>query len=167
MSIEITTLFHDQWQEYKAIRLEAVKNDPQAFGKSLEEESAYPDERWKDRLREVERGESYLFFARCENIMAMIIGAYFPKNKEGTAHVTAVFVKPEFRKQGIATKLLGHLLEVLKKDIRVSNVELAVSTDQKEAFQLYKKFGFEIIGTVRNKMGDGKEHEEYEMILNL
>lgn len=167
MSISIITLSPDRWQEYKAIRVEAIKSDPQAFGRSLEQTNAETDEFWQNRLAEVERGESYLFFARFDHAIIGMMGAYFPKNKADTAHIMAVFVKPEFRNMGVATKLLEHLIAVLKSDVRVATIELAVSIDQVEAFNLYKKFGFVKVGVIKNIMGDGKEHEEYEMILQI
>ncbi len=36
--IEITRLAEDRWQEYRYLRLEALKVDPLAFGSSFDEE---------------------------------------------------------------------------------------------------------------------------------
>lgn len=163
--ISIITLSPDRWEDYKAIRIAGHISDPAAFGKSLEEENAYPPERWQDRLREVERGESYLFFAEIEDDIVGIVGAFFPINEPGVAMVVAVYVRPEFRKQGIASALPMHLIEVLKSDPRTKLIKLAANVEQKEAVALYKKLGFQVVGTMRNKMGDGKEHDEYVMEL--
>lgn len=170
----ISILKPEWWKEYKAIRIKGHETDPQAFGKSLAEESAYPEEHWQNRLREVEQGESYLYFARHkivknDKVTAIetigIIGAYFRKDEPRTACVVAVYVRPEFRNQGVASVLMWYLLQKLKKDPRAKTVKLTVNVDQTRALELYKKFGFVITKKLTAILGDGKEHAEYEMIL--
>lgn len=171
----------DRWQEYKAIRLEALKTDPQAFGTSLQKAENQPEEEWRKRLQEAESGESYLYFARHKIVendnkptMKVVgietigmIGAYFPKKETGMARIVGVFVRPAFRHQGVASVMLWYLLQKLKKDSRVTHVKLTANADQNEAIKLYEKFGFQKTGNLQSVMGDGKGHEEYEMEVTL
>jgi hypothetical protein len=44
-NITIGKLPPEQWQDYKALRLRALQDDPQAFSEPFEKAIAYPDER--------------------------------------------------------------------------------------------------------------------------
>jgi hypothetical protein len=63
--IQIGRLPPEQWQAYKALRLRALHDDPQAFSEPFEKAVAYPNERWKQRATEAYEGkESLIVFAR-------------------------------------------------------------------------------------------------------
>lgn len=55
-----------------------------------------------------------------------------------TFHVTNIFVEPDWRSQGVATRLLQRLVLELKKN-RVDTLTL---DDCSDTGRLYKKFGF-------------------------
>jgi hypothetical protein len=72
----------DSWQEYKAIRLKALKTDPQAFLSPYSKESAYPDEKWQQRLEEANAGiSSWVYFAQNEGKLVGMIGGYRPEKE--------------------------------------------------------------------------------------
>jgi hypothetical protein len=48
-NITIAKLPPDKWQDYKALRIRALHDDPQAFSEPFENAVAFPDERWKQR----------------------------------------------------------------------------------------------------------------------
>jgi hypothetical protein len=48
--IHITTVHPRFWRSYKAIRLEALRNDPEAFCETLEKSLSQPDQFWIDRV---------------------------------------------------------------------------------------------------------------------
>ena len=62
------------------------------------------------------------------------------------AHVTNIVVKKDCRKLGIGSLLLKNLIELCKK-INMAEVTLEVNEHNAAAINLYKKFGFEHIGT--------------------
>ena len=63
--LTIEQLDNSQWREYKAIRLQALQNDPQAFLSTFARESAFSDETWQQRLQTANQGEtSWMYFAR-------------------------------------------------------------------------------------------------------
>ncbi len=55
---------------------------------------------------------------------------------------------PEFRGQGVGTKLLSEALDHAKK-IGLEKVELQVNVANAPAIALYKKLGFEVEGTIK------------------
>ncbi len=62
--IEIVQLPVEEWQIYRQIRLEALRDAPQAFGSTYQEQSVKPDAYWQSRLEEAAKGENrWLLFA--------------------------------------------------------------------------------------------------------
>lgn len=63
--------------------------------------------------------------------------------KENVGFIDAVYVKNEYRKQGIATQLVEEFYKWCKsKDVKYVEVSSYIKND--DACNLYKKFGFEI-----------------------
>ena len=62
-----------------------------------------------------------------------------------TCDILSIVVDPEYRKQGIATNLMGYLISDLGEELQL--VTLEVATKNKEALSLYEKFGFEVVHT--------------------
>lgn len=65
--VEIVQLPAAQWREYKALRLEMLQTEPQAFGTTASQASAQPDAFWQKRLADAASGSgsprSWLLFA--------------------------------------------------------------------------------------------------------
>ena len=64
--------------------------------------------------------------------------------KENVGFIDALYVKDEYRKQGIATKLIEEFYKWCDlKEIKF--IEIGSYVENKAAYNLYKKFGFETI----------------------
>ena len=155
----IVTLPVSEWRAYKEARLRALSEDPQAFARTHAESAALPDEMWQARLQSVADGHDWLFFACLDGEIVGMMGAYRPKDVEGTAVIWGVHVDRTRRGQGIGGKLMARLLDELRR-AGIERVMLTVSREQAAAVGLYKKFGFAVVG-------DGREHIEYAMERNL
>lgn len=60
-------------------------------------------------------------------------------------HITNVAVLPEYRKKGIASRLISQMIEVCKCS-EITSMTLEVRESNIEAIKLYEKFGFESMG---------------------
>ncbi|MFN0117149.1 MAG: ribosomal protein S18-alanine N-acetyltransferase [Elusimicrobiota bacterium] len=58
------------------------------------------------------------------------------------AHILNIMVKPDFRKRGLAEKLLKNVFDEMK--FRVDQVFLDVEINNTPALSLYKKLGFDV-----------------------
>lgn len=72
------------------------------------------------------------------------------------ANITNIVVKKDFRNRGIGTLLLQSLIN-LALSKKLASVTLEVNEKNKFAISLYKKFGFELVGT-RKKYYNGKDN---------
>jgi len=162
-SINIVSLTPDQWEIYRDIRLNGLLEDPQAFGRSYEEEIAFPQEKWRQRA-----SNSNNFMALENGIPLGTMGAYISdESGNKVANIVGVFVSKEERGKGIGSKLLDAVLDKIKQNQSIKKIKLSVNKDQTLAVKLYEKFGFKITGEETQKMGDKKEHIEYLMELAL
>jgi ribosomal protein S18 acetylase RimI-like enzyme len=162
--IEIVKLTSSDWQEYRAIRLRSLKEDPQAFGANYQSNFEYPEEEWKRRLENASKGEkNWLLFAKEGDKFVGMIGAFLEDGATDTATIVSVYVPIEERGKGVSNKLMDGILKELSQKDFLKKVKLAVNKDQKSAVSLYKKFEFEEIGVQYFKMGNGELADELMM----
>ncbi len=76
----------------------------------------------------------------------------------------AMMVHGDYQHRGIGTVLLEAALDLAERWLAISRVELEVFTDNEAAIALYRKFGFEIEGTIREfAFRDGQYVDAYLM----
>ena len=81
-----------------------------------------------------------------------------------TGEILTVSVSPEYRRQGIARKLMEAFLELVPDE--VENIALEVRSSNVPAIALYKSFGFEKAG-VRNRFYSDPVEDAYVMVCKL
>lgn len=134
---DIRKLPEDGWRGYRALRLEALKAEPAAFGSSYEEEAALPESEWRRRM-------STALFAMDGGVpvgMASYVVGTRVKTKH-VAHIYGVYVKPEHRGMGIGGALLRAALGKIKEGAGVVKVQLSVNPDMVPAVKMYEREGF-------------------------
>ncbi len=98
--------------------------------------------------------------AELENEIIGYIFAILRKGDEG--HIVSIAVLPPYKRNKIGESLLNEVIRVFKIN-KAKQIVLEVRTTNKAAINFYKKFGFEIKGTLKNYY-DGKE-DAYKMEL--
>jgi GNAT superfamily N-acetyltransferase len=61
-----------------------------------------------------------------------------------TGYVKRVVVRPEFRKRGLARKLMLHIIEYAQKELQLSALDLHVWEKNLPAIRLYENLGFQL-----------------------
>ena len=106
----------------------------------------------------------FLVFAE-EDISGFLVAVCCHRDIRGT--IVKLGVRPEHRRQGIATQLLEAALRILR-DRGMLEVCLIVETTRKPAIALYEKFGFEITRILHTSYEDDMSGDSfYEMKLHL
>jgi len=153
--IIVGNLMPKQWKEYRDIWLEALQQAPEAFSASYEEQKKVSDSEWKERFESVyfERG-GIVVFARIGNNPIGFVGAYFEENIKfrHVATIWGAYVKPEYRKQGFARDMVNEILRKLKALPHLNKVKTYAITNGNLAVNVYKEFGFEIIGIFKQEL---------------
>ncbi|EKD58477.1 MAG: Acetyltransferase [uncultured bacterium] len=161
--MEIYKLNQNDWETYKKLRLEALRESPQAFGDSFVESALLSDNHWKE---EFENPKSIIMVAReCQEIFAM--AAAYQEDGEKMKHIAyvwGVYVKKDYRGKGMGQKMMEALLDEIYAIGEIEKVDLNVNTSQIGAVRLYEKLGFVIAGTLHRELKvDGRYYDEHVM----
>lgn len=136
---------------YKSIRLEALKNNPEAFGATYEEEILYSDEDFRKLLVRLD-----IFGAFFEERIVGIIG-FKAETMQKVSHngeLVSMYITPDFRNIGVGSALINHAIRHAQN--QVSQLCLHCITDNQALVRFYEKQGFTIIGVYPKgmKLGD-------------
>jgi ribosomal protein S18 acetylase RimI-like enzyme len=63
---------------------------------------------------------------------------------DGTGYIKRVIVHPDYRGQGLAKKLLDHVIEYARGELHLKSIDLHVWDQNTSAIKLYEHLGFEL-----------------------
>ena len=98
-----------------------------------------------------------------DNRVVGYVGAWFILDE---AHITNVAVKPEFRRQGIANKLIIEFINLAKIN-NIESITLEVRASNIAAQTLYKTFGFIEQGIRKRYYADNNEDAIIRWLRNI
>ena len=93
-------------------------------------------------FEELSNNNARFYVALCDGVVAGYIGAH---NVVGEVYITNVAVSSSFRKNGIGSALVNHLLGESAKE-NADFVTLEVRKSNENAIKLYEKTGFSVVG---------------------
>ncbi len=156
-----------EWEQYKDIRLEALREDGEAFGDSYGESLQFNDSHWQE---EFENPRSLMLVAR-DGVKTVALAAAYQEEGEKMRHIAyvwGVYVKKAYRGKGIGKKILVELIEEIKTFKGIEKIDLNVNTSQLSAVWLYEKLGFKLVGTLHNELKIGTQYfDEHVMEMFL
>jgi ribosomal protein S18 acetylase RimI-like enzyme len=157
--IEIKKLPPEWWQDYRKLRLEALQNDPIAFGSSYEEEISRPAEFWRNRI------DSMLFAVGNDRPVGMVRYAFETRAKnKHVAGIYAMYVNQEFRHWGIGKRLMEGVISLIMENKDIRKIRLSVTPEQIYAVKLYEHCGFKSVGLFADELCvDGRYYGEIPM----
>jgi ribosomal protein S18 acetylase RimI-like enzyme len=130
--------------EYQRIRLQSLKENPQYFGSSFEEESKQNLDYFKDRLNQ-NHTIVYGSFIGSKIVGIIVLVKETRIKTSHIASISAMYVDSTYRRRGIAKTLIQ---SAIKKaiELKVERIRLSVTQNNTHAIELYKAFGFQIYG---------------------
>ena len=166
--MKVRELTVDDADEYRALRLRALREEPEAFGSSWEEESARPPEVAIARLQATNQ-MAFGGFDDHGNLVGMVwLYRHDGIKSRHKADVISMYVASEVRGQGLGRMLLEAAIARARETPGLEHLLLAVVTTNTAARKLYRSLGFEPYGRepLALKLGDRYLDEEM-MVLFL
>ncbi len=160
--IRLITLDPNEWKAYKQIRLEALKNEPDAFARTYDEERDKKDEVWKERLEEAQNNNKVvLLFVQYNNRIVGMGGLFYTHEHSPLVEIWGIYINKEFRGKGLGKVLITNLITKAKKNKKTKKLKIEVNSANIPAIRLYLRLGFNITET-KKKVLHGK-FDEYVM----
>jgi len=149
--------------------MDALQQEPRAFGESTEEHRAKSVQVFAKRLAAAS-GDQYILGAFAEGNLVGTVG--FGRNtrvkERHKARIWGVYVDPGHRGQGVARQLLREVLERAASLEGLERIILTVGEQQDAARRLYAAAGFVVFGHEQRalKIGEAYVSEDY-MVFDL
>ena len=144
----------DEWPTLKEFRLRALADAPDAFGSTLDRESADPDAQWQRLARQGADGTDFLVAVAAEaDVWAGMAWGHLPEDEPGAARLYAMWVDPERRGRGHGRALVEHVA-AWARERGATELQLRVAAGNTAAAALYGAAGFRETG-VREPLRDG------------
>ncbi|MEC4986082.1 MAG: GNAT family N-acetyltransferase [Oscillatoria sp. PMC 1068.18] len=158
---KIVKLAPERWEEFRALRLEALKLHPHTFVSLYEEEVEYNSAKWQSFLTQ----DKYTYLFAQDNQQQLVgMGALVRHPGKKYTHIAelgSVFVKPEVRRQKAFTLILNSLEAVAKRDQIEKLISYCVNRNV-NSVSAYLKNGFKIVGNFSKQMKhNGEYFDEY------
>lgn len=162
LAATIKILREEDWQDWKTIRLEAVRLHPEAFGGAYEDESQNPDDSFKQALV-----KNIIFGAYVDGILIGVAGFFIfsMRKMQHRGNLFSMYLKKECRGQHIAGELVAAVIDYAQS--RVQQLHCTVVTTNHAAIALYKKYGFEIYGTEPRSLKIANKYYDEHLMVRL
>ncbi len=131
-------------EAFRQIRLEALRNDPEAYASYVEEWECLPIGEWENRLRH------NIVYASFEEDAPTGLMGLMRQRMSKMAHrgtLIMVYTSPAYRGSGIGRALLNAVSRHAR-EVGVHQLELAVSAENEAAIRFYLAQGFAEAGRI-------------------
>jgi RimJ/RimL family protein N-acetyltransferase len=156
---------------YQHLRLEALRTEPAAFSSNVETEAQRSLAEVAARIASPEANESFVVGAFDTAASLIGVGGFYRESAHKMRHIGwiwGMFVAPRARAQGIARRILGHVLHDVREIPELLQIQLRVVTANANAQRLYESFGFRQIALLPRALRiDGEFYDDALMLLTL
>jgi GNAT superfamily N-acetyltransferase len=148
-TITIRAFASRDWETYRGLRLAALADSPDAFGRTLTEEQERSDAEWSSRL--AAGVGSDLDLPLVAEIDGQPIGLAWGRIETSdldVANLYQMWVAPTYRRRGVGRMLLETVTSWAQSK-NACYLELGVTYRDSPAMRLYRRAGFEPVGEPR------------------
>ena len=157
--------------DYRALRLRALAEHPDAFTSSVDEEANKPLS-WSEQRLAAGADKPHDFFLgafSAHKLLGMvgIVGRYRPKERHN-ATVVGMYGAPELAGQGAGLALMRELIKQATAIPDLEQLDLTVTAGNDRAQGIYARCGFTVYGILPRAIRvQGRYYDKVHMVLRL
>ncbi|PTL79264.1 GNAT family N-acetyltransferase [Vitiosangium sp. GDMCC 1.1324] len=162
--ITIRRILPEEVEAFWALRLRALREHPEAFGASLEEDAARPLDVVRARLGNV--GVQVVLGAFEGSRLVGMVGLRREESRKQAhkAMVWGMYVAQEVRSRGVGRRLMAAVIEEARKMEGVERLMLATVAHNPQARGLYLSLGFQSYGVEPKALKIGETYVDEELM---
>jgi RimJ/RimL family protein N-acetyltransferase len=126
---------------YRAVRLEALRDSPEAFSSRYEDAVARSEQSWADQADSSATGSNRATFVTIEDRPVGLAALYRDEEDSNVGELAQMWVAPEVRGESVAADLLFEVFRWAGFN-GISHVKAEVVKSNTRALRFYEKFGF-------------------------
>jgi len=159
----IAVLGTEDWQRYRDVRLAALKESPNSFTASFDEEADLDEDYWRERMT-----RSLRFLAERDATPYGVVSLGRDEDDPTVGEVFGLYVTPDARNTGLSWRLVQAAADRAKDD-GMRQIHYWVGTENARAIAFAANFGFRPAGERRTTRIDNEEFgdQEVAMVLSL
>lgn len=151
MNFQIQQINVEDWERFRAIRLRALADTPDAFGSTLAREKQFSEAEWQRRAGE-ENAATFIANSDDGTDLGLSTGSAY----DDEAGLYRMWVAPEARERGIGSALVDAVVTWARAN-GFKRLFLDVANENTSAIALYSKKGFHPTG-VTGTLPPPREH---------
>lgn len=161
--INVRVLNDNDWQAYRAVRLAALQESPQAFLATHAEEATQPEQYWRDCLMQADR-----LLAERDGASLGVASVELTQGAAESADLRDLWATPEARNTGVASRLVQAAADQAVRD-GCAKLYYWVSTENGRAIAFASNAGFRVTSQRRTTPMGSQEFgdQEIAMVLSL
>jgi RimJ/RimL family protein N-acetyltransferase len=165
-NITVIKWTEDDWEVFKAMRLEAVTYNSHFYLTNFETESAKDDEYWKSSLRDTHNGTVFGIYVG--KIVVGLMGAFRHRDyKIDTAILGMVYIRNEYRGMSLSNHLYKVSLDWAKSQDGIKRILISHRQGNEASKVTVQKLGFEFYEKEKTIYGDGTTDFSYRYELKI
>ena len=145
-AVEVRRATPQEWEDHREIRLEMLREAPDAFWFTYDDEVGFGPERWQEHL-----GRAWVVHALLDGRVVGSAGLapHWQEDRDGTAELFGMYVTPAARRRGVGEALVEAVVEEARRQ-GYGRVVLEVADTNDAAAGLYARCGFTPTGAVQD-----------------
>lgn len=152
-AISVHRLRSDDAEAYRAIRLEALERNPEAFSSTLHEEATKPLEWFVERL------QRNAVFGAFRHSDLLGLAGFYAQTGAKVRHkgvLWGMYVRPSARGTGVGKALVETVIEHARQHVEL--LQLTVVSTNERARRVYADLGFSEYGIEQRALKNGDEY---------